>query len=66
MAQKKKTDEPGPRSFRLAETTGDDQVNGVSFGSSPRITLRAGDTFETEDQRLADRLAADPLIEEIS
>lgn len=55
------------RGFRLRQPAdGDEPVHRVSFGASPRVSIAAGDTYRTADPKLAARLAADPLLEEVS
>lgn len=57
---------PQPRSFRLREDGQEDGVKHVSFGADPHISLAVGDTFHTANEKLANRLAADPLLEELT
>lgn len=73
MAPKPKHDaqeEPKPRTFRLrapAEGTPDDEVvTRVSFGESPPVSIGTDETFTTEDAKVAERCAAQPLLEEVT
>jgi hypothetical protein len=50
-----------PRRFRLRHDIG---AHRVSLGAAPRISLAAGDTYQTTDERLAARLATHPDLEE--
>jgi hypothetical protein len=60
-----KAAEPAPRTFALrAQEEGG--VTRVSFGCAPRVSLGAGDKHTTTDPQLAARMAADPLLEELS
>ena len=60
------------RCFRLREdathTFEDEEhpVHRVTFGASPRVSIGAGETYETRDAKLADRLAAHPHLEELA
>jgi hypothetical protein len=60
---------PKPRRFKLREPAAGvddaDAVIRVSFGHSPRISIGAGDVYVTDDAKLAERLAANPHLEEI-
>lgn len=61
----KKQPEPAARSFRVrkdAELDGQ-PVNGVSFADGVRVS--AGDIYTTSNERIAARLASDPLLEEV-
>lgn len=52
------------RVFELHDDEVSDGVKHVAFGSDPYISLGLGDQFSTEDTDLADRLAADELLDE--
>lgn len=53
----------GTRAFVLAA---DAEIARYCVGASPRVTINAGEVFSTPDERLASRLAADPLLEEVT
>lgn len=54
------------RSFRLVKSSGENAPTRISFGASPRVSIGAGETYSTSDPRLAGRLAANPLLEEVT
>lgn len=55
------------RSFRLIPNDDEETaVTRVSVGADPRVSIGAGETFATTDPRLADRLAAQPELEEVT
>lgn len=55
---------PKPRSFRLRPDPSEDGVTHLNLGDDPVVSLDAGETFTTADEKLAERLAAEPLLEE--
>lgn len=61
-------DKPTPRSFQLpaVEEGDEDAVRRVSFGASSRVSIDAGETYTTDDPALAARLAAEPLLQEVT
>ena len=56
---------PKARSFRIREGAkfGDEPVTGVSFADG--VCISADDIYTTSDERVAARLAADPVFEEV-
>jgi len=56
---------PTERSFRIREDAAVDEepVTGVSFADG--VQIGAGDIYTTSDERVAARLAADPVLEEV-
>lgn len=67
MAAQKPKDKARVRVFRLRPDAvhEGEPVTGVSFGADPHVHIGAGHTFSTSDERLAARLAADPVLEEV-
>jgi hypothetical protein len=60
QVEPKKPKKPAGRSFQLKAGG----ANRVSLGASPRVSIAAGETFTTTDDRLARRLAAHTQLEE--
>jgi len=61
------TAQPAVRRFTLADSVpAGEPLLRVCLGHSPRLSIAAGEKFETSDPRLADRLAALPLFHEIT
>lgn len=59
--------EPTDRVFQLRSPAEGDAnpVTRVSFGSSPHVSIGAGEHYATSDPALAARLVADELFEEV-
>lgn len=60
-----KQPKPKARSFRIRDdaTVDGEPVVGVSFANGVRVS--AGGLYTTSDKRVAARLAADPMLEEV-
>lgn len=56
--------EPAERKFRMRQSSVDAGVVRVSFGSSPRVSVGAGETYTAADPRLVRALARHPHLEE--
>jgi hypothetical protein len=56
---------PDARSFRIRDdaTVDGEPVSGVSFADG--VHIAGGATYTTNDERVAARLAADPVLEEV-
>jgi len=65
MAKKRKKSEPEAHSFQIRANAkvDDEPVVGVSFADG--VHIGAGDIYTTSDERVAARLAADPMLEEV-
>jgi hypothetical protein len=69
MAPKPKQTEPVARVFQIRADAVDAAgapVTGISFGSAPHVHVAAGHPFSTSDERLQERLAAEPQLEEVT
>lgn len=73
MARKRKPSKPGTaakgpksRRFRLIDDGDEEGVKRLSIGADPFISLALGESFSTADPKLAERLAVEPLLEEIA
>lgn len=61
--------EPAVRVFQIRPDAVDDDgapVTGISFGAHPHVHVSAGHPFSTSDERLQERLAAEPQLEEVT